>query len=668
MREHLKEIAALRRRIREAGEEVSDRERRLLWRGVEDKLGEAAVFGDLVLAAFFEHAKPKEREALRARIADAVVRGETHRYRSWLEELRDGEPPLAPFHWEIEFPEVFERENPGFDAMVGNPPFGGHVTVVEANVRGYTDWLRSIHAESAGKCDVVAHFFRRAFNLIRRDGSFGLIATNTIAQGDTRVSGLRWICENGGEIYRARRRVKWPGLAAVVVSVLHIAKGCFPGTKYLDNDPAEMITAFLFHRGGHDDPVRLSTNTGKSFQGSTVGGMGFTFDDTDTRGVTASLADMWRLIEENPRNQEAIFPYIGGEEVNRSPTHMHHRHVINFRDYPLRREKTVGDLWVDADHEQRRELRRQPIVPNDYPEPVAADWLELLAILKEKVEPERVQSSRKSKSSHGRRASIWWQYYHQAKELYTTISELERVLVIPQTSNVQALVFLPAQMVFGNTLVIFSLIGFAAFTVLQSRFHQVWSAFLGPTMKDDLRYTPSDCFETFPFPEGWETHPALEAAGKAYYDFRAALMVRNDEGLTKTYNRFHDPDERNPDITRLRDLHAAMDRAVLDAYGWSDLPTDCDFLLDYAIDEEEWGRRKKPWRYRWPDAIRDEVLARLLELNAARAAGEARAGAAARAKPAPGDPRPRLRRQAATAPHPLLMVLESKSLRDPSDG
>ena len=86
--------------------------------------------------------------------------------------------------------------------------------------------------------------------------------------------------------------------------------------------------------------------------------------------------------------------------------------------------------------------------------------------------------------------------------------------------------------------------------------------------------------------------------------------------MTKTYNRFHDPYEDDSDITKLRELHAAMDRAVLDAYGWTDIPTDCDFLLDYEIDEATWGRKKKPYRYRWPDAVRDEVLARLLALNA----------------------------------------------------
>ena len=145
-------------------------------------------------------------------------------------------------------------------------------------------------------------------------------------------------------------------------------------------------------------------------------------------------------------------------------------------------------------------------------------------------------------------------------------------------------------------------------------------------MKDDLRYNPGDCFETFPLPPDWQSDPTVEAAGQTYYDFRAALMVKNDEGLTRTYNRFHDPDERSPDILRLRELHAAMDRAVLDAYGWTDIPTDCEFLLDYEIDEETWGNKKKPWRYRWPDEVHDEVLARLLDLNQKRYEEEVAAG------------------------------------------
>jgi hypothetical protein len=100
-------------------------------------------------------------------------------------------------------------------------------------------------------------------------------------------------------------------------------------------------------------------------------------------------------------------------------------------------------------------------------------------------------------------------------------------------------------------------------------------------------------------------------------------MVRNNEGLTKTYNRFHRPDEYSPDILRLRELHDAMDRAVLDAYGWHDLKPKCDFFPEFDDEEDDDSEssrlRQKRYRYRWPDEIHDEVLARLLALNRERA-------------------------------------------------
>jgi hypothetical protein len=94
-----------------------------------------------------------------------------------------------------------------------------------------------------------------------------------------------------------------------------------------------------------------------------------------------------------------------------------------------------------------------------------------------------------------------------------------------------------------------------------------------------------------------------------------------------TSDRFHDRNARDPEIQDLRQLHSAIDRAVLDAYCWSDISSTSEFLPDYDIEEEEAGNNKL-WRYRWPDEIRDEVLARLLELNAQRAKEEARSGAA----------------------------------------
>jgi hypothetical protein len=91
-----------------------------------------------------------------------------------------------------------------------------------------------------------------------------------------------------------------------------------------------------------------------------------------------------------------------------------------------------------------------------------------------------------------------------------------------------------------------------------------------------------------------------------------------------------------------------VDRAVLEAYGWGDLETPCEFLLDYEVEEDgdKASRRKRPWRYRWPDEVRDEVLARLLELNAERAREETRAGLAGGKK----TPRARGARKRAARP------------------
>ena len=607
VREYVTQVAELRQLIREADEGVSDWELRDLWDEAQSKLGNVRLFGDLVLAAFFRGGKPKEREVKRGEYASAVVSGKSGRYRGWLDEWRNAEQPLAPFHWEIEFPEVFERENSGFDVIVGNPPFAGKNSVIAANVGEYSNWLKQLHEKSHGNADLVAHFYRRAFDLIRREGAFGLIATNTIAQGDTRGTGLRWICQHGGQIYCARKRVKWPGMAAVVVSVLHIAKGSVAQPKLLDERVVKRITAFLFHRGGHEDPLRLSTNVGRSFVGSYILGMGFTFDDTDKKGVATPLAEMQRLIEQDPRNREVIFPYIGGKEVNDSPTHAYRRYVIDFGD------KTEHECWLDAP--------------------------DLMALLEQKVKPERAKLTR---NAIGRkRAEYWWIHGSPSKQLYELIANMGRVLVRSLTSKHFCFAFLPNGYVYDQTLIVFPLSTYSAFCALQSRPHELWARFFGSSLEDRFRYAVADCFETFPFPDSWESHPDLEAAGKTYYEFRAALMVRNDEGLTKTYNRFHDPDRRDPEIAKLRELHADMDRAVLDAYGWSDIPTGCEFLLDYEIEEGEWGNKKKPYRYRWPEEVHDEVLARLLELNAERAKEEARSGVATARKRTKKVTRPR---------------------------
>ncbi len=548
---------------------------------------------DLVIAAFFAEEKDKQREARRKKNADLLDRvlgddAPPSDLDAEIGPLYASPRPVHPFHWPVEFPEVFSRPNGGFDAFVGNPPFAGKNTLVAGTRAGYPEWLKAIHEQSHGNADLVSHFYRRAFGLLRRNGVQGLVATKTIAQGDTRATGLRWICTHGGTIYAATKRVKWPAPgAAVVVSIVHLANGPAPMPPQLDGRFVPRITAFLFTDGGDEDPAPLRANAGKSFQGSIILGMGFTFDDADKDGVALPLSDMRALLAKDPTNQERIFPFIGYAEVATSPVHSPRRYVINF-----------GDMT----------------------EVEARKWPDLLKVLAERVKPERL---RHTENAIGRRrATYWWQYGSPAKELYAAISGMQRVLVAgSQASAHHALAFLPCGMVYSSNLSVLAVESYAGFATLQCRVHEEWARAFMSTLEDRLAYTPTTCFETFPFAAEWDESKRLQDVGSAYYAHRAAVMVRNNEGLTKTYNRFHDPDERAPDILRLRELHEAMDRAVLDAYGWPDIHPKCDFVLDYEEDDDaddDGGQKKakkKPWRYRWPDGIRDEVLARLLALN-----------------------------------------------------
>lgn len=629
--------AALRERkaLVAAGDDyTSPRKKHDNLKAADEQLELVRTIGDAAVAAFFAADKEKAREIKRTelakRISDHLSAGDLKLWASnEVKTLREGQFPVTPFHWEIEYPEVFDRENPGFDCIVGNPPFLGGRRTSTILGDAYSDWLSTTNEESSNNADLAAFFFRRVFNLLNKGGKFGLIATNTIAQGDTRTTGLTWLKANGGFIFSATKRLKWPGDAAVTVSVIYISKNGVPNAYVLDGKEAQNITAYLVSTGTDESPKPLRQHDGTFFQGVIPLGIGFTFDDADSTGKATSLNEMRKIIQCEPRNAQRIFPLLGGEEVLESPTHAVSRYVIDF-----------GDMTLEE----------------------AGQWPTLLQILEQKARPDRVNQKR----AHLRER--WWQFAETRPALRKAIAGKSRVLMHPFTSTFLAFIFVPTDILVAGPHQVFSLSANGDFALLQSRAHEIWARFFASSLEDRLRYTPSDCFNTFPFPPGFETNEELEAAGKVYYEFRAALMQDLWLGLTEIYNLFHSPDDEalarlealyskratNSDwrtaedvpadrmppmiyttaatalagVHRLRAQHAAMDAAVLAAYGWSDLlpKCTCEFLLDYEENdadssaEESTGRKKKkPWRYRWPDEVRDEVLARLLKLNAERA-------------------------------------------------
>ena len=277
----------------------------------------------------------------------------------------------------------------------------------------------------------------------------------------------------------------------------------------------------------------------------------------------------------------------------------------------------MATSWATATNEQRRVWLQSGRVPRDYPEPVARDWEDLLGIVESRVRPERAKLG--DNGDARRRREKWWLWGRYTPGFFRSIVGLQRVLAISRVGEHAAFAFLPAGMAFSEQLIVFPFSIHAAFCVLQSRLHETWARFFGSSLEERLRYTPPDCFETFSFPRDWEADTSLQAAGAAYYDFRSQLMLRGNEGLTTTYNRFHDRHEEGPETNELRRLHTVMDHAVLHAYGWTDVENKCDFLPDQDVDDMAPAEGRGVYRYRWPDEIKSEVLGRLLELNAERA-------------------------------------------------
>jgi hypothetical protein len=201
------------------------------------------------------------------------------------------------FHWCLEFADVMLGG--GFDVILGNPPFLGGLKISGALGNAYRRWLELAYAPFGGTADLCAAFFRRAFELLKPNGRMGLVATNTIGQGDTRESGLAVILRNGGAITFAQRFVKWQGAANVEVNLVAIGKGlAHPPKPILDGAPVPYISSRI-DADPEAEPKPLKQNEGKAFQGTVVLGMGFVLEPHEAES----------LLAKDPRNKECLFPF-----------------------------------------------------------------------------------------------------------------------------------------------------------------------------------------------------------------------------------------------------------------------------------------------------------------------------------------------------------------------
>lgn len=290
------------------------------------------------------------------------------------------------------------------------------------------------------------------------------------------------------------------------------------------------------------------------------------------------------LIAKDSRNEDVVYPYLIGQELNISPTHRPSKWIINFRDWPLDR-KTA---------------------PEAYAGPVAEDYPDCLHILEERVRPERTR--RDSDGNFVLRKPLpqrWWIYGDRRPELYAKLSQLEWSLAIA-TAATKYVAFgqVSGRKLYSHAVALIATDNFGIAAALASSIHEVWARKWGGYNLLLLRYAPSNVFDNFPLPS---ISPDLEVIGRKYYEFRSELMRMNNEGLTATYNRFHDVAETSDGTKQLRMLQVTLDHQVAANYGWSSL----DFGHGFHA-------TKQGVRYTISETARRIVLDRLLNLNQER--------------------------------------------------
>jgi hypothetical protein len=499
------------------------------------------------------------------------------------------------FHWFIEFPEVFD--DGGFDCVLGNPPFLGGQKISGTYGEPFLEFIKYEFAP-IGAVDLVTYFFRRIFTIVKDGGFQSLISTNTIGQGNAREDGLGIIVKQGGVINHAVKSMKWPGQAAVVVALVTITKQNWKGKFILESKEVGTITPYLDDAETISNPQPLKENGSKSFQGSIVLGKGFVLEPNEAL----------EFIAKNPKNKEVVFPYLNGDDLNNSADQSPSRWVINFFNWPEEKAKRYIDCYKH---------------------------------IEKYVKPER-DKLLVGNTTAVERGKRWWQFGRPTMLLYNSIKELKRVYVITRVSKYVVIAEVDARQIFMDKIVVLAFEQRRYLSLLQSSLYDHWSWKYSSTLGGGtINYSPSECFETFPFPQHLtlQQKQQLEAIGEAYHEHRKQLMLGMQLGLTKTYNLFHcnavtaqsinDKDkqvaalqkhlektantisfnEAIQGIIKLRELHVQMDDAVLGAYGWNDIELKHDFYeVDYLPENDR-------LRYTINPETRKEVLKRLLALN-----------------------------------------------------
>jgi hypothetical protein len=467
---------------------------------------------------------------------------------------------------------------PAADVIIGNPPFLGAKRLKPERGVDYVNAVRVEYPEVPGMSDYCVYWLRRAHEQLAPctpedpfKGRAGLVGTQNIRNGQSRVGGLDYIVEDG-TIVDAVDNQPWSGEAVVHVSIVNWvksqdqavtprrrrlwfkakpepgperrARGTGSAAKLFDLDMREVphINAALSDEVdvSHAKVLSVNTDPQRVFQGITPGHAAFVFNREQKDA----------LVSRHPTSAELVHPYLTGDEILSGSAHPS-RFLLDFEQRPL----TVAQGFHGAfDHVRRH------VLPD-----------------RQRAAEEGKDAQGNMRPHHKKFLDHWWLLSWGRADMLSALSRLSRYLVCSRVTKRPIFAFLQANVRPGDALQVFAFSDDYSFGILQSNVHWAWFVAKCSKLKEDFRYTPDTVFDTFPWPQAPSRGKInnVAQAGRAVRSMRADALAQEGGNLRALYRTLELPG-RNP----LRDAHQALDEAVLDAYGFSKKGDVLQDLLD----------------------------------------------------------------------------------------
>ena len=471
-----------------------------------------------------------------------------------------------PFHWPLEFPEVFLRGDGGFDAFVGNPPFLGNRLWKGTYGAAYQRVVQMILEVAPGKIDLSVVFHRRAATLLRHVGTYGLLAANNIAEGSAVSIGLERIATEG-DFYFARKGIPWPGAASTVFAMVCFRKGGWIGLRNCDGVACEKIGPRLQPEiGGGWEPKAL-TDTLFAFAGV-----------DNSKGLAFVLTDEHPWFERlRSESGSLLRPYITGNDITSTSLTRVERWALDIADLPL---ETLESEW-----------------------PVAYQFLIEIVL------PTRTAKDLKSYKGLVDR---WWQFWNHRAAQMRQLRARHQFIAFAKAAKYPICVLAPTEWIYTNKVVLVEEANANVHPICLSSMFQIWLRnysvrSLGGD-NNTLTLSVSEALATFPFPTGQVPEDAISAA-RDFQDTLVSWSRRNSTGMTDAMNAVHSSASHDAEIAAMRDLLERIDAGVADAYGWSDLD------LTHGFQDNSDDGDVNSSHHGLDEQTRALVLAKLIELN-----------------------------------------------------